>query len=107
MVVFKPTMPQRLAGARTEPPVSLPIAAGARAAPTATPEPLLDPAGARCTSRSQGFHGVPIVRFVPQLPNANSTRCVLPNGIMPAAVSFSTAVEVTRETRSCQNIEPA
>ena len=43
MVVFRPTMPQRLAGMRTEPPVSLPSAAGARPAATATPEPLLDP----------------------------------------------------------------
>src|SRR5665811_2375203 len=99
-VVFSPTMPHKLAGMRTEPPVSLPIAAGARPAATATPEPLLDPPGARCRCGSHGFHGVPVVAFVPQLPKANSTIWVLPRVIMPAAVSRCTTVEVTGDTRS-------
>src|SRR4051812_14489074 len=99
-------MPQRLAGMRTEPPVSLPRAAGASAAATATPEPLLEPPGARAVVKSHGFHGVPIVWFVPHAPNANSTICVLPSEIMPASRSRSATVAVTGDTRSCQYIEP-
>ena len=44
---------------RTEPPVSLPMAAAASPAAAATAEPLLEPPGSRCTSASQGFQGVP------------------------------------------------
>src|SRR5262245_28583314 len=99
-------MPHSAAGPRTDPPVSLPMAAGANAAATATAEPLLDPPGVRCTARSHGFHGVPMVLFVPQLPNANSTKCVLPRTIMPAASNRFTSVAVAGETRSHQNIEP-
>src|SRR5438477_7574260 len=99
-------MPQRPAGARTEPPVSLPIAAGASAAATATAEPLLEPPGTRAVVRSHGFHGVPIALLVPQAPNANSTICVLPRTIMPAALSRLATVAVTRETRLRQKSEP-
>ncbi len=53
-------MPHHAAGRRTEPPVSVPMAQGASRAATATPEPLLEPPGVRGTSRSHGFHGVPI-----------------------------------------------
>jgi len=38
-------MPQNAAGPRIEPPVSEPIAAAHRCAPTAAAEPLDDPAG--------------------------------------------------------------
>ena len=101
-VVFSPTMPHRLAGMRTEPPVSLPMAAGASAAATATPDPLLEPPGERGVRRSHGFHGVPMVVFVPQLPKANSTMWVLPSAIMPAAARRRTAVAVSGDTRSRQ-----
>ena len=40
-------MPFSAAGIRTEPPVSEPSAAGAKAAATATPEPLDEPPGTR------------------------------------------------------------
>ena len=76
-------------------------------APTATPEPLDDPPGVRWTARSQGFHGVPMCVFVPQLPMANSTVCVLPRTIMPAAMSRSARVAVTGDTRSAHTLEPA
>ena len=46
---------------------------------------------------------MPIVAFVPQAPKANSTICVLPRVIMPAAASRSTTVAVTGDTRSRQN----
>src|SRR5262249_36838160 len=83
-----------------------PRGAGARAAPPATPDPLLAPPGARGVPRSHGFQGVPMVAFVPQLPKANSTMCVLPIPIMPAAARRRTTVAVTGDTRSRQNIEP-
>ena len=40
-------MPHQAAGILTEPPVSVPIATGARPAETATPEPLDEPPGVR------------------------------------------------------------
>ena len=55
IVVFSPVMPHQEAGMRTEHPVSVPSAHGARRAATATPEPLLDPPGVR------GILGVPRV----------------------------------------------
>ena len=46
-VGLSPTRPQKEAGMRTEPPVSLPRASGAIPAATATPEPELEPPGRR------------------------------------------------------------
>ena len=57
-VVLSPVVPQRDAGMRTEPPVSLPSAMGTRPAATATPEPLLEPPGTWGVS-CQGLWGVP------------------------------------------------
>ena len=105
-VTFRPTMPHQAAGSRTEPPVSVPMATGARPAATATPEPLDEPPGVRCTERSQGFLGVPRWVLVPQLPMANSTVCVLPSTIIPAAMSRSASVAVTGDTRSANTFEP-
>ena len=68
MVVLSPTTPHHAAGSRTEPPVSVPIAQGARPAATATPDPALDPPGVRCTARSHGFQGVPNCWLVPSPP---------------------------------------
>ncbi len=106
IVVLSPTMPHHEAGRRTEPPVSVPMAQGASRAATATPEPLLDPPGARGTSGSHGFQGVPICWLVPQPPIANSTVWVLPMTIMPAATSFRARVAVVFETRSFHTLVP-
>src|ERR1700729_4256238 len=95
-------MPHHDAGRRTDPPVSVPIAHGAIALATATPEPLLDPPGVRATSVSHGFHGVPMWWLVPQPPIANSTVWVLPSTIMPAAISLRAKVAVVGERRSRQ-----
>ena len=105
-VTLSPTMPFQAAGIRTEPPVSVPMATGARPAATATPEPLDEPPGVRCTFRSHGFRGVPMCVFVPQLPIANSTVWVLPRTIIPAAISRSARVAVTGDTRSAQTFDP-
>ena len=48
-----PVTPQSAAGWRIEPPVSVPLAAGARRAATAAAEPPEDPPGTRVSS--QGF----------------------------------------------------
>ena len=105
-VTLSPTIPHQAAGSRTEPPVSVPMATGARPAATATPEPLEEPPGVRCTARSQGFHGVPRCVLVPKLPIANSTVWVLPRTIMPAAMSRSASVAVTGDTRSTHTFDP-
>src|SRR5579871_2909521 len=86
IVVLSPVSPHHEAGNRTEPPVSVPIPQGAKRAATATPVPLLEPPGVRAVFGSQGFHGVPLCWLVPQPPIANSTVCVLPRTIMPAAI---------------------
>src|SRR5687768_17433517 len=52
-VGLSPTQPQRAAGMRMLPPVSVPIVAQARSATVAAPLPPLEPPGMR--SRSQGL----------------------------------------------------
>ncbi len=105
-VTLSPTIPHHAAGSLTEPPVSVPIATGASPAATATAEPLDEPPGVRCTALSHGLRGVPMCVLVPQLPMANSTVCVLPRTIMPAAMSRSASVAVTGDTRSAHTLEP-
>src|SRR5437773_8930557 len=94
IVVLRPLRPHHDAGSRTEPPVSVPIAQGAKPAATATPEPLLEPPGVRATVGSHGFHGVPRCWLVPHPPIANSTVCVLPMTIIPAATRRRARVAV-------------
>src|SRR6516164_6470644 len=57
-VGFKPTIPQKLAGWRIEPPVSVPVAASAARAATAAADPPEDPPGTKgrlSPGRRQGF----------------------------------------------------
>src|SRR6516164_4903245 len=106
IVVLRPVSPHQDAGNLTEPPVSVPTAQGAKPAATATPEPLLDPPGVRAVAGSQGLHGVPRCWLVPQPPIANSTVCVLPITISPAAIRRRAKVAVTVDRRSRQTSEP-
>jgi len=46
-----PVMPQKLAGWRIDPPVSVPVAAGTRRAATAAALPPEEPPGTRCASQ--------------------------------------------------------
>ncbi len=86
IVVLRPVRPHQDAGSRTEPPVSVPIAQGAKPAATATPEPLLDPPGVRCDlAGPTGSTACRRCWLVPQPPIANSTVWVLPSTIMPGA----------------------
>src|SRR5437773_4489860 len=105
-VTFRPTMPHHEAGSRTDPPVSVPIAAGASPAATATPEPLDEPPGVRCTFGSHGLRGVPMWVFVPQPPIANSTVWVLPSTIIPAPMRRRASVAVTGDIRLAHTFEP-
>src|SRR5699024_11216558 len=69
----RPVIPHKAAGIRTEPPVSVPIAASAQFAVTAAAEPPLDPPAIR--ELSQGFFVAPKVGLIFVPPNANS--CIL------------------------------
>ena len=81
-------MPHRAAGTRTEPPVSVPMAAGAIPAETATADPPDDPPGDRL--RSQGLRTTPNQGFSEEPPYANSSSPVRPMMIAPAASKRST-----------------
>src|SRR5665647_3187011 len=81
-------MPDSAAGWRIEPPVSVPIAAGAMRAATATADPPLEPPGTRLGS--QGFFTGPQKQVSLDEPMANSSMLVLPRITAPAALSCST-----------------
>ncbi len=87
-VVFRPAIPQQAAGIRTEPPVSVPRAASASPAATATAEPLDDPPGTR--RGSAGFTGVPDQGFTPLADQHSSVRLVLPAIRAPARLVVAT-----------------
>ena len=89
-LVLNPTMPQKPAGARIEPPVSLPIAQGARPPATATAAPDEDPPAMRGVTGSRGFLGVPKCGLSPRAEKANSERLVLPSAAIPAAARLAT-----------------
>src|SRR3546814_9333136 len=57
-VGLKPVKLQKAEGIRTEPPVSVPIAATHIRSATATPAPADEPPGMRPVARSQGLLGV-------------------------------------------------
>src|SRR5438309_4311406 len=81
-VGFRPTTPQFDAGWRTEPPASVPNAAGQMPLATATAEPLLDPI-ARWV-RLQGFRGGGQRSSSLGMLQANSFRLSLASTAAPA-----------------------
>ena len=90
-----PVMPQKLAGWRIEPPVSVPVAAGTSRAATAAALPPDEPPGTRAVS--QGLVTLPKAEFSLAEPIANSSQLSLPTVTMPAppdadAPSFCTSV---------------
>ena len=89
---LSPTTPQRAAGWRIEPPVSVPIAQGAIPAATAAAEPPEDPPGTRV--RSHGFRTGPNAQCSVEEPIANSSWLVLPSSGAPAVSRRSTTVAV-------------
>ena len=89
-VGLMPVMPQKAAGWRIEPPVSVPVAAGVRPAATAAAEPPDEPPGTAVLSH--GFCTAPKAEFSLPEPMANSSQLTLPRVTMPAAWNFSTTV---------------
>src|SRR4051812_39734745 len=88
-VGFSPTSPVIDAGHVTEPSVSVPIAAAARLAATATPEPLLDPQAVR--SVAYGLRVSPPTALQPldeksERMFAHSDRLLFPRMIAPASI---------------------
>ena len=84
-----PTTPHSAAGTRTEPPVSVPIAAGTSRAATAALEPPLLPPGMH-----RGSHGLctaPLTALWLVMPKANSCMPSLPAIAAPAARSRCTS----------------
>src|ERR1700730_13101335 len=84
-VGFRPTIPLTVAGVRTDPPVSVPMAAKSDRAATAAPDPALDPPG-----YDSSCHGLRVSGTF--WPYANSCVTVLPTMIAPASRSFRTIV---------------
>src|SRR5262245_18716582 len=84
-------MLQKLAGPRTEPPESVPVAIVARPAATAAAEPPLEPPVVQ-----SGFHGLRVTPFswlwVTPPPTANSGVAVLPSNTAPCARRRSTTI---------------
>jgi len=84
-----PYTPQKLAGTRTEPPVSEPSAKSQRLPATAAAEPDDDPPGTR--SGASVFSGVPSNLLSPRMPSEISSVIVLPTRVAPASSSVCTA----------------
>jgi hypothetical protein len=85
-----PVIPENAAGSRIEPPVSVPVAAGARRAATAAADPPEEPPGT--AARSHGFRTLPKALFSLLDPIANSSQLSLPRQTIPARASRSTTV---------------
>src|SRR5213592_3553296 len=90
-VGFIPTIPFAEDGQTTDPSVSVPIAAAQRLAPTAAPEPELEPHGLR--SSAYGFFVCPPRALHPLLEwlermFAHSLRLLLPKITAPASRNF-------------------
>src|SRR5580704_1116491 len=84
-----PYSPQKLAGTRTEPPVSVPSAVSQRPAATAAAEPEDEPPGTWPGAR--GLTGVPSNGFSPRMPSETSSVTVLPIRVAPASSRVCTA----------------
>src|SRR5437762_11987754 len=103
-VGLKPTTPQKAAGWRTEPPVSVPNEPAASPPATAAAEPPDEPPGTR--ARSHGLR----VRWYAECsvdePIANSSMLVLPRITTPAALSRATIVASYGGTKCSRIFEP-
>ena len=96
-VVRRPISPQKLAGARIEPPVSEPVAMSASLPATATADPDDEPPVTR--SGAAGFTGNGKCAFWPNSAKASSSVWVLPTKRAPASRIICTAGAV-REAAS-------
>src|SRR5690606_35944577 len=97
--------PQKAAGRRTDPPVSLPRARGTAPAATAAADPPDEPPATR--SGSKGLSTGPNAEFSLVDPIPNSSRFVLATTTAPAASRRSTTVAVYGGTNRARSLEPA
>src|SRR5215510_12536751 len=97
-------MPQRAAGWRIEPPVSVPVAAGASRAATAAAEPPELPPGT--TSVFQGLRTAPWNELSFDEPIANSSMFVRPMVTVPASFRRCTICASYGETKFDSIFEP-
>src|SRR5690606_9130768 len=103
-VGLMPVMPESAAGWRIEPPVSVPVAAGASRPATAAAEPPDEPPGTRV--RSHGFFTGPYQLVSFDDPIANSSLFVLPSMTTPASFSRWTSVASYGDTKLSSIREP-
>ena len=91
-------VPQNAEGIRSEPAVSVPVAAGVIRAASAAPEPPLEPPAERSSA-----HGLPTWSVVP--PAANSCVCRWPSSTIPSASSRSHASQERSGTSSRRRLD--
>src|SRR5690606_16225538 len=103
-VGLSPVRPVSAAGWRIEPPVSVPVAAGASRAATAAADPPEEPPGT--FFRSQGFFTGPYQLVSLDEPIANSSMFALPSITVPACASRSTTVASYGATKLDSMREP-
>src|SRR5512134_466345 len=103
-VGLMPEMPQKPAGCRIDPPVSVPVAHGASRAATAAAEPPEEPPGTR--AGSQGLRAGPKYEFSVDEPIANSSRLVLPRITAPAAPNCSMTCASYGATKLARILDP-
>src|SRR6185295_17666007 len=103
-VGLKPTTPQKAAGWRTEPPVSVPNEPAASPPATAAAEPPDEPPGTR--ARSHGLRVSWNAECSVDEPIANSSMLVLPRITAPAALSRATIVASYGGTKFSRIFEP-
>ena len=99
-----PATPQKVAGMRTDPPVSLATAAGTMPEATAAADPPLEPPGTRPVFH--GLRGLGRVACCEVIPQPNSWERVTPTITAPAARSRRTSSASTSDTRPARTSEP-
>src|SRR5438105_13746791 len=99
-----PQMPVKAAGWRIEPPVSVPVAAGAMRAATAAAEPPEEPPGTRAVSH--GFRTAPKCEVSLDEPIANSSILHLPSSTAPACANCSITCASYGLTKLASILEP-
>ena len=92
-VGFTVEVPHIAEGMRSDPAVSVPVAAGVMRAASAAAEPPLEPPAERSSA-----HGLPTWSVVP--PAANSCVCRCPSSTMPSAASRAHASQSRAGTSS-------
>src|SRR5439155_26967575 len=103
-VGLSPSMPQKAAGWRIEPPVSVPSPPAARPAATAAAGPPDEPPGTRV--RSHGLRVGLNVECSVEDPIANSSMLPLPSITAPAAVRRAMTVASYGGTKPSSILEP-